>query len=109
MKKLQFVSNAADKEFRALPESAQQDFAKSLQAVIEGEDPKLPFKALNKLGKNIKGVIELIINGSPAYRVVYVAKFNDTVYILHSFKKTTEGVDRPAMDTVVKRYKQIPK
>ena len=51
------------------------------------------------------GAIELIENGSPAYRTVYAAKFVDTVYVLHSFTKTTNGVDKKAMKTAKGRYK----
>ncbi len=107
--KLQPVSEAALRDFRKLPKPEQEDFAKALNDVLEGRKPSMPFKQLNGLGKNIKGVVELIINGSPAYRVVYVAKFNNTLYILHAFTKTTNGVDKKAMDVVVKRYKEIPK
>lgn len=53
------------------------------------------------------GVIELIKNGSPAYQVVYCAKYSDTVYVLHSFTKTTNGVNRNAMETVKMRYKEM--
>ncbi len=53
------------------------------------------------------GVIELKINGSPAFRCVYIAKFLNTVVVLHSFEKTTNGVDRQAMKTVEKRYKEL--
>lgn len=51
-------------------------------------------------------MIELKINGSPAFRCVYIAK-NDLVIVLHSFKKTTNGVDRQAMKTVKQRYKYL--
>ena len=103
------ASDAAKRAFNKLPKDVQEDFAKALQDVVDGRKPSMEVKPLNHLGKNIKGVIELIINGSPAYRSVYVAKFNNTVYLLHAFTKTTDGVDRKAMDVVVKRYKEIPK
>lgn len=38
---------------------------------------------------------------------MYCAKHLDTVYVLHAFTKTTNGVDRAAMDTVKKRYKEM--
>jgi len=103
------VTNAAKREFRKLPKGAQEDFAKALQDVMEDRRPGMEFKPLNNLGKSIKGVIELIINGSPAYRTVYVAKFKGEVHLLHAFTKTTNGVDKPAMEVVVKRYKEIKK
>ena len=43
------------------------------------------------------GVIEMIINGSPAYRCIYIAKYADTIFVLHSFVKTTNRTDRHAM------------
>lgn len=38
---------------------------------------------------------------------MYCAKHLDTVYVLHAFTKTTNGVDRAVMDTVEKRYKEM--
>ena len=101
------VSDAAKRAFKKLPKNEQEDFAKALQDVMEGRRPGMDFKPLNNLGKGISGVVELIINGSPAYRVVYIAKFKDKVHLLHAFTKTTNGVDKKAMATVVKRYKDI--
>lgn len=103
------VTDAARRAFKKLPKDIQEDFAKALQDVAEGRRPGMEFKPLSNLGKGIKGVIELIINGSPAYRSIYVAKFEGKVHLLHAFTKTTNGVDKPAMEVVVKRYKEIKK
>ena len=54
-------------------------------------------------------MIELKINGKPAFRCVLVSKNDDEVYVLHLFKKTTNGTDRPAMALAEKRYKDIKK
>jgi phage-related protein len=107
--KLELVSDAALKAFKKLPRNIQERTLKALQDVMNGRTPSMPFKPLKNLGKNIKGVMELVVNGSPAYRVVYVAKYNNTVYLLHAFTKTTDGVDKPAMEVVVNRYKEIKK
>jgi len=53
------------------------------------------------------GAIELIINGSPAFRCVYVAKYADMVVVLHSFVKTTNGSDRHAMQVAEQRMKEL--
>jgi len=60
-----------------------------------------------RLHRNTHGVIELIENGSPAFRCVYCAKHGDKVYVLHAFTKTTNGVDKAAMETVKERYKAM--
>ncbi|HKS13049.1 MAG TPA: type II toxin-antitoxin system RelE/ParE family toxin [Pseudomonas sp.] len=48
-----------------------------------------------------------MINGSPAYRCVYVAKYADMVVVLHSFVKTTNGSERHAMQVAEGRMKEF--
>ena len=49
----------------------------------------------------------MIENGSPAYRAVFCVKYLDTVFVLHAFEKTTNGVDHKEMATAAKRYKEM--
>ena len=105
MKKFKFINNQSLKEFKALPNKIQMRFANDLNAICQNKAPFSKFKHL-KDSVGI-GAVELIENGRPAFRTIYVAKFNDAVYILHSFTKTTNGVDRQAMDTAKKRYKMM--
>lgn len=103
-KTITYLNNSVKKAVQKLPENIATDFLNDLNFVAAGKDPRSPFKHLPELGA---GVIELIENGSPAYRVVYCAKFLDTVFVLHAFTKTTNGVDKKAMDTVKDRYKEM--
>lgn len=107
MKKFKFINNQSKKEFMSLPDKIQKRFANDLNAICQNKEPFSKFKHL-KDSVGI-GAVELIENGRPAYRTIYVAKFNDIVFILHSFTKTTNGVDRQAMDTAKKRYKLMQK
>ena len=103
MKKFKFINTQSKKEFLALPDKIQKRFANDLNAICQNKEPFSKFKHLKEsVGV---GAVELIENGRPAYRTIYVAKFADTVFILHSFTKTTNGVDKQAMDTAKKRYK----
>ena len=105
MKAYRFVNKRALKEFQALPAHVQKRFALDLNAVCAGKEPFSKFKHIaESVGV---GAIELIENGRPAYRTIYVAKFDNAVYILHSFTKTTNGVDRKAMATAQQRYKAM--
>lgn len=104
-KKFKFVNEAAKRDFLALPKDIQRQFGSDLNAVQQGENPFSEFKNISKsVGQ---GAIELIENGSPAFRAVYCAKYLETVYILHAFTKTTNGVDRAAMETAKLRYKEM--
>jgi len=104
MKNFAFTSAAAEREFKDLPRDIKSRFALDIEALCQDQKPFSPIKPLSSIGP---GVIELKINGRPAYRCVYIAKFNDCITILHSFKKTTNGVDRPAMEVAKLRYKEL--
>jgi phage-related protein len=72
MKKFEFVSRAAIKAYLALPKDIQYQFGTDLKAVQQGKDP---FSAHKVLTETVgPGAIELIENGSPAYRAVYCVK-----------------------------------
>ncbi|NIF26341.1 type II toxin-antitoxin system RelE/ParE family toxin [Pantoea sp. Tr-811] len=105
MRKFAFVSAAAEREYKDLPQDVQDDFGKGLRRMQHGQDPERATKALSEsVGA---GAIELIINGSPAFRCVYVAKFADMVVVLHAFVKTTTRVDRYAMQVVEDRMDEF--
>ena len=105
MKEFRFINKQSLKEFKALPDHIQKRFSLDLNAVCQGKEPFSQFKRITEsVGV---GAIELIENGRPAYRTIHVAKFKKTVYVLHSFTKTTNGVDRQAMATAKKRYKDM--
>ncbi|WP_201004264.1 type II toxin-antitoxin system RelE/ParE family toxin [Pseudomonas cichorii] len=101
MKKFAFVNEAATREYKDLPEWVQDEFGKDLRRIQYGAEPALAIKHLtNSVGP---GAVELIINGSPAFRCVYIIKYEDTVIVLHSFVKTTNGTDQQAMKVAEQR------
>jgi len=104
VKRFAFVSDAAEREYKDLPEDIQDEFGKDLRRIQYGQNPELAIDHLNSVGA---GVVELKINGSPAFRCVYVAKYMNSVVVLHSFTKTTNGVDRKAMNVAEQRLKDL--
>lgn len=54
------------------------------------------------------GVKEIRIRDeSGAFRVIYLAKLADAVYILHCFQKKTEQTSGRDIDLARKRYKEL--
>jgi len=105
LKRFAFVSAAAEREYKNLPEHVQDEFGKDLRRIQFEQDPRLAFKQLGDSAG--AGVIELIINGSPAYRCLYIAKYADMIVVLHSFVKTTNSTDRHAMTIAGLRLKEL--
>jgi phage-related protein len=42
-----------------------------------------------------------------AFRVMYVAKFEDAIYVLHCFKKKTQKTSQKDKDLSTQRYKEM--
>ena len=42
-----------------------------------------------------------------AFRVMYVAKFEDAIYVLHCFKKKTQKTSQKDRDLSTQRYKDM--
>jgi phage-related protein len=101
-----FVNDAAEREYKKLPEDIQDEFGMDLRKIQFGQKPIQPITYLDSVGA---GVVELKINGSPAYRCVYVTKYLDTVIVLHSFEKTTNSTDKQAMKVATLRLKELKK
>jgi len=100
-KSVDFISKQSLKDFSLLPEKIKTQFAHALERISCGSDSTLP---IDHLGE---GLIELKINGSPAYRCVYYNKLPKQVVVVHSFKKTTNGPDRKNVDVAKDRLKKL--
>ncbi len=48
-----------------------------------------------------------IRDAAGAFRVVYVAKFADAVYVLHCFQKKTQKTSKADVDLARKRYQDL--
>lgn len=95
---------AVRKEMDAVPEKIQDQFLLSLEMARLGLPPALKSEKLKAAGD---GVIELKINGSPAYRCMYVLEENGDVLVLHVTKKTTEGQSKQLVNTTSERLKRL--
>ena len=55
-----------------------------------------------------QGVREIRIRSQDgAFRVIYVAKLEAAVFVLHCFQKKTEATSKPDIDLARKRYQQL--
>jgi phage-related protein len=56
------------------------------------------------------GVREIRIREeSGAYRVMYVAKFEEAVYVLHCFQKKTQATPKQDIDLAERRFRELVK
>lgn len=105
MKPLAFVGDALQR-LRDFPESARHDVGYQLHKVQCGEQPD-DFKPLPTVGP---GVEELRVwDEAGTFRVIYLARMADAVYVLHAFQKKTQQTARADLELARKRYRDILK
>jgi phage-related protein len=75
----------------------------SLELVQAGEIPT-DFRPMPDVGP---GVMEIRVHGAAEYRVFYVARFEEAVYVLHCFTKETQATRRTDLDLGRQRYKAV--
>ena len=102
MKPLRFVGSSLD-DLRSFPAEARRQAGFELYAIQRGFDPS-DWKPMKTVGS---GVREIRIRVLGEWRVLYVAKFADAVYVLHAFQKKTQKTRRNDLETARRRYKQL--
>jgi phage-related protein len=101
VKPVRFVGNAKE-ELAAFPKSARTRAGYELFMVQVGRNPD-NWKPMSNLGP---GACEIRVQDpTGAYRVIYVAKFADAVYVLHTFHKKTQKTARADLDLAKQRYR----
>lgn len=102
MKELRFVGTSLD-DLAQFPAGAKRAAGFELWQVQNGLDPS-DWKPLNEVGI---GVREIRIHVAGAWRVLYVAKFGEAVYVLHAFRKKAQRTSRSDIELAAKRYREI--
>jgi len=75
-----------------------------LRKVQRGDEPD-DWKPFDELGAGTKEIRIKQTDG--AFRVMYVAKFEDAIYVLHCFKKKSQKTSQKDKDLSVQRYKDM--
>ena len=103
MKATYFVGTAR-KDLVAFPESARRRVGYELFMVQVGREPS-DFKPLPSVGR---GAFEIRVKDDAGeFRVIYVAKVERLVYVLHAFQKKTRRTRQADIKLAAKRYKAI--
>ena len=104
-KNIKFCGGALD-DLRAFPAAARRDAGYELDKVQNGRDPG-DWKPMTTVGAGAREIH--IRDASGAFRVLYVAKFAETIYVLHCFQKKTQATSKADLDIAAKRYRDLAK
>lgn len=102
MKPLIFHGDSQD-DLRSFPAEARRECGFQLNRVQTGLMPA-DWKPMLSVGK---GVYEIRVHILGEWRVIYVARCNDGVHVLHAFQKKTQQTRKEDMELARKRYRDI--
>ena len=102
MKSLRFIGSSLD-DMRDFPADARRQAGFELDAVQRGLEPS-DWKPMTNIGT---GVREIRIHVLGEWRVIYVARLADAIYVLHAFQKKTQKTRREDIELARRRYRQI--
>src|SRR5688572_19735609 len=105
MKPIEFRGDSLDR-LREFPGEARREAGFQLDRVQRGLEP-FDWKSMPSVGTGVREI--RVRDESGAFRVLYVTKFEDAVYVLHCFQKKTQATSKRDVDLAEKRYRELLK
>lgn len=103
MKRLEFLGDALDR-LRDFPEVARKEAGVQLHKIQLGLEPS-DWKSMTTIGAGVREI--RIRDEAGAFRIIYVTRIEDAVYVLHAFQKKTQQTAKRDLDIATARLRQI--
>jgi phage-related protein len=103
MLKLKFAPGA-QRDFMRLPRAAIRVAGQQLLKVQFGSEPG-DWKPMPTIGPGVKEIRIWLEDGT--FRIIYVVKSSEGVFVLHSFAKKSQATPKRDIDLARKRLKEI--
>jgi len=89
---------------RDFPKSVRHDAGYQLDKVQRGDQPD-DFRPMPAIGKGVEEI--RVLDSTGAYRVIYVARRAEAVYVLHAFQKKTQATPKNDLQIAKRRFRQM--
>ena len=102
-KEIRWVGFAYD-DLLAFPQDPRKEAGFQLGKVQAGFDPT-DWKPFDDMGAGTKEI--RVKDASGIHRVIYIAKFEEAIYVLHSFQKMTQVTSKQDKSIAEARYRAV--
>jgi phage-related protein len=103
MKSVLWLSDSR-KRVQEFPSAIRQLAGYELMRVQRGHEPT-DWKPMMSIGAGVNEI--RVRDDTGAYRVVYVAKLEEAIYVLHAFQKKTPRTAKRDIDLAADRYRAV--
>jgi phage-related protein len=98
-----FRGNSLER-LRRFPASARQDAGYQLEQVQRGGAPD-DFKPMPTIGPGVQEI--RVRDASGAFRVIFIARFQEAIYVLHAFQKKSQKTTLLDIELARQRYRGL--
>ncbi|MEN8133674.1 MAG: type II toxin-antitoxin system RelE/ParE family toxin [Pseudomonadota bacterium] len=91
------------KDLLSFPDEPRRDAGYQLGFVQLGFEPS-DWKPMRSIGQGVK---EIRIHVEGEFRVIYIAKYEEGIYILHAFQKKTKKTPKRDIDIAKTRFREL--
>ena len=102
-KEIRWVGSSYD-DLLAFPKSPRKEAGFQLGKVQAGLEPT-DWKPFDEVGSGTREV--RISDAKGIFRVMYVAKFEDAIYVLHCFQKKSQATSKQDKEIATARYRAV--
>lgn len=102
-KSVEFLGSALN-DLRSFPLSARREAGYQIDKVQHNEEPD-NWKPMKTIGPGVQEI--RIQDETGTFRVIYIAKLKNAVYILHCFQKKTQRTTAQDISLASKRYNEL--
>ena len=102
-KEIHWIGSSLE-DLKVFPDDARRSAGFQLRRVQRGLDPE-DWKPFDELGAGVREV--RLSEDSGVFRVMYVAKFAEAIYVLHCFQKKTQATSKPDKSITEARYRAV--
>ena len=91
-------------QIRAFPDEPRHEAGYQLERVQAGKDPR-DWKPMPSIGIGVNEI--RVRNDTGAFRVIYLAKFAEAVYVLHAFQKKARKTAKADIELARRRFNAL--
>jgi phage-related protein len=103
VKDIEFLGDSLD-ALRSFPDRARRAAGFALDQVQRGLEP-LDWKPMSTVGRGVQEI--RVREQRAAFRVIYLARLPEAVYVLHCFEKKTQRTPVRDIETARQRFSEL--
>lgn len=103
LKQVKWVGDSRER-IRDFPDVPRHEAGYQLERVQAGKEPR-DWKPMPSIGIGANEI--RVRDDSGAFRVIYLAKFAEAVYVLHAFQKKSRKTQKSDLDLARKRFRDL--